>query len=279
VTRQQLLALGVKREAINYRVKIGRLHRVHRGVYAVGTPPVTPLERAMAAVLACGDGAVLSHGSALTLWGVWKRWDLPFHVTIPGDRRPKGIRVRRVTQLDRRDVTRHQGIPVTTLARALLDMAPSMPPKSLTRAMNTGWLNGHVRPSALAEVAARHPAHRGRAQVEAVLGVAGERPTRSGFEDDLPAFCKRHGLPIPQMDATVCGYEVDALFPEAKLIVELDGWPFHSSRTSFEDDRRRDADTLAAGFGTLRITRERYELDPAGVAAQLRQIVARRMAA
>lgn len=276
VTREQLLALGMAGSSIDWRLKLGRLYRVHPGVYAVGAPPITPLERAMAAVLACGPHAVLSHGSALTLWGIWKRWDMPLHITIAGDRRPKGIRVHRVRRLDRRDVTRHHGIPVTTLARTLLDMAPTMRDKSLTRAMNTGWQNSHVRPSALHDVVKRHPRHPGRSKLMAELGAAGERPTRSGFEDDFPSFCKRYGLPTPQMNTTVCGYEVDALFEAEKLIVELDGWPFHWSRTSFEDDRRRDADTLAAGYATLRITRERFEQDPDGEAARLHEILARR---
>lgn len=233
----------------------------------------------MAAVLACGPGAVLSHGSALTLWGVWKRWDLPFHVTTRADRRPKRIRVHRVRRLDRPDVTRHTGIPVTTLARTLLDQACDMPPKSLTRAVNDGRLSGRLQLSALQDVINRHPHHNGRPKLQTLLANATARPTRSIIEDDFPAFCERHALPIPQMNATVCGYEVDALFADAKLIVELDGWAFHSSRIAFERDRRRDAVTLAAGFATLRITAERYERDPAGEAARLRQILARRMAA
>ena len=279
ITRAQLIGLGMSTTSIDRWVRVGRLHRVHPGVYAVGVPPINPFERAMAAVLACGPGAVLSHGSALTLWGVWKRWDLPFHVTTRGDRRPKGIRVHRVRHLDRRDVTRQQGIPVTTLARTLLDQAGEMPPKSLTRAVNDGRLKGLLHLPALEEIIARHSHHRGRPNLTALLHTATDRPTRSVIEDGFPAFCERHGLPIPQINATVCGYEVDALFADAKLIVELDGWAFHSSRTAFESDRRRDAVTLAAGFATLRITAERYERDPVGEAAQLREILARRMAA
>ena len=230
----------------------------------------------MAAVLACGPGAVLSHGSALALWGVWKRWETPFEVTITGDRRPRGIRVHRARSLDRRDVTRQQGIPVTTLARALLDQAAHTTMKSLTRAVNNGRQDHHLQVSALLDVIERSPGHRGRGRLEEVLGLATERPTRSAFEDDFPAFCERHGLPRPQMNALVCGYEVDALFPEEKVIVELDGWAYHSSRASFEGDRARDADTLAGGFETVRITKERYERHAEREAARLRRILARR---
>jgi len=279
VTRVQLLAAGLGPKAIDYRLKVGRLHATYPGVYTLGYPPANPLELAMAAVLACGPRAALSHGSALTLWGIWKRWDQPLEVTIAADRRPKGVSVHRVRSLDRRDVTRHNGIPVTTLARTLLDMAGRMPPKSLTRAINDGRLNGHLHPAALLDVIERHPGHRGRRALEAVLGRLTERPTRSSFEDAFPAFCERYGLPAPQMNAIVCGYEVDALFEQERVIVELDGWAFHSSRASFEDDRRRDGVTLAAGFATVRITRARYERDPAAEAAQLHAILARRMAA
>ena len=276
VTRRQLLALGLNDVAISYRVKKGRLYRPHPGVYTVGAPPITPEEHAMAAVLACGARAVLSHGSALALWGIWRRWDRPFDVTVTGDRRPRGIRVHRTPTLDRRDTTRHRGIPVTTLARTLLDMAPSTTPKSLTRAVNTGRQNGHVHLDALAEVVKRHPRHRGAPKLRSVLGLAGQRPTRSGFEDDFLEFCRRFGLPTPEVNTVVAGHEVDALFAEEKVIVELDSWPFHSSRTSFEDDRKRDADTLMADHVTVRLTNERFDGEPEQVADDVQAILAQR---
>lgn len=277
VKRVQLLELGLSADAINRWVKAGRLYRVHRGVYSVGRPPVTPLERAMASVLACGARAVLSHGSALSLWGIWKRWDTPFHVTIAGDRRLKGIRIHRVRCLDRREITRQQGIPVTTLARAVLDCAPSMRPRSLNRAINDGRLAHHLPVEALLDVVAGHPSHPGSRLIKAALGVsAADRPTRSQFEDGFPAYCERFGLPIPRMNTIVCGHEVDALFEPEKVIVELDGWSFHSSRASFESDRSRDADTLAAGFVTVRITGDRYRREPRKLAERLHEILASR---
>ena len=279
VTRKQLLELGLGKGAIKSWVSTGRLYRVHRGVYAVGCPAVTPFERAMAAVLACGERAVLSHASALTLWGIWKRWDTPFHVTIVGDRRLKSVRIHRVRRLDRGETTRQHGIPVTTLARALLDCAPSMRPKALNRAINDGRLAGQLRPTTLLELAARHPSHAGSPLIKAALGSTAERPTRSDFEAGFPGFCERHSLPIPRMNAIVCGHEVDALFEREKVIVELDGWAFHSSRASFESDRSRDADTLAAGFETLRITWARYRHHPTKEAARLHAILAARRGA
>lgn len=278
LTRRQLLALGLAADAIDYRVKIGRLFRSYPGVYTVGAPPVTPHEHAMGAVLACGDRAALSHGSALALWGIWRRWDRPFEVTITADRRPQGVRVHRVRHLDRRDVTRHFGIPVTTLARTLLDQAPRMTPKSLTRAINTGRQNGHVHLDGLADVVGRYPSHPGAAKLKSVLGLCAEKPTRSGFEDDFLDFCRRFGLPTPLTNTVVAGHEVDALFPAERVIVELDSWPFHSSRNSFEGDRRRDTDTLIVDHVTVRLTDERFDGEPEEVAAQLHEILERRRA-
>jgi hypothetical protein len=278
VTREQLLALGMAPSSIDYRVKIGRLYRSYWAVYSVGCPPITPQEHAMAAVLAGGPGAALSHGSALTLWGIWRRWDRPFDVTVRLDRRPQGVRVHR-NRLERRDITRHHGIPVTRLARTLLDQAPHMTSKSLTRAVNDGRLTSAVSLADLCDVIRRYPSHRGRVRLEAVIGITSERPTRSRFEDDFFAFSERYGLPQPQLNVMVCGYEVDALFTDEKVIVELDGWDYHSSRRSFEDDRERDADTTEAGFVTVRLTRRRFEGNPAREAQRLHGILDGRRAA
>ena len=130
ITRAQLLSLGLARNAITYRVRIGRLYRVHRGVYAVGRPPRVPLERAAAAVLACGPGAALSDESAMCLWGLERRWPDTPHVTVPGerDRRPAGICVHRRGGLTRTDVRTQLGIRATSLARTLLDCAARQPP-------------------------------------------------------------------------------------------------------------------------------------------------------
>jgi hypothetical protein len=278
LTRAQLLAIGLGAKAIDYRVTHGRLYRSFPGVYSVGCPPITPLERAMAAVLACGPGAVLSHGSALSLWGIWKRWDIPFDVTTKLDRRPKGIKVHR-NKLHPADITRHLGIPTTTLARALLDQAKTMKHKSLNRAVNNGRQAGYLNLDQLVELVERNPLHPGTPAIEYCTGIAPERPSRSSFEDDFPAFCARYGLPEPEMNAIVCGHEVDALFGAEKVIVELDGWPFHSSRFSFEDDRERDAITTAAGFVTVRITRQRFEQQPLREARRLNLILERRRSA
>jgi predicted transcriptional regulator of viral defense system len=160
ITREQLIAIGVGDNAIAHRVGAGRLHRVHRGVYSVGKPPVTPIAHASAAVLACGVGAVLSHASAMALWGLDKHWHAPFEVIVPGDRRQPGITVHRSSTLAHRVITKHHGIRVTTPARTVLDRAPRLTDKRLTRAVNDALHSRFMHQSDLAEVLARLPNHR-----------------------------------------------------------------------------------------------------------------------
>jgi hypothetical protein len=276
VKRAQLLALGVGSDAIAYWVRNGRLHRVHQGVYSVGTPPTTPLERAAAAVLACDPGAALSHGSALTLWGFQKRWDPPLHVTVPGDRRRPGIVIHRVPKLTRADVRTHLGIRVTSPARTVLDCAPDLPARRLARIVNDGQRTGLLRLAALTDVIQRFPLHPASARLKPLL----ERPTgptRSEFEDALVPFCDRFGLPRPQVNVKVNGYEVDAFFEAEGVIVELDSWGFHQDRSSFENDRNRDADNLVTGLVTYRLTWDRMTgADPAREAARLHKVLKRR---
>jgi hypothetical protein len=277
VTRQQLLDAGFSDNAIAHRVRCGWLHRVHIGVYAVGRPPRTALERASAAVLACGPSAALSHMSALCLWGLAKRWPTVMDVTVTGDRRRPGINVRRDRELPARDRRRHQGIPVTSPARTLLDCAPALTAKALTRAVNDGLRSRYLRPADLTDVTQRFPHHPGtRLLMPFVTTPTG--PTRSEFEDGFLEFCRRYGLPRPLVNTRVAGHEADAVFSAEGLIVELDSWEFHSDRTAFESDRDRDADTLAADFGTVRITWERIEDEPTREAERLRTILERRRA-
>jgi hypothetical protein len=272
ITRPQLLGLGMSPPAIARWVKTGRLYRLHRGVYSVGCPPVTPLERAAAAVLACGERATLSHSSAMTLWGFWKRWDEPFEVTVAGDRRPSGITVHRAAGLLRRDIWTRQGIRVTSPARTLLDSAPSMPPKSLTRRVNDARRQDLVQLEQLADVVTRFPVHPG-APLLRPHAWTDQNATASGFEDDFVPFCKLFGLPTPRLNTYLHGREVDAYFEDAKLIVECDGWDFHNDRQAFEDDRERDATMLEHELATIRITKKRLDREPGREAARLDAIL------
>ncbi len=260
-------------DGIRRRVQAGRLFRVYAGVYSVGRPPITPQEWASASVLACGRGAALSHSSAMTLWGYWRQWDRPYEVTVVRDRRTKGIRVHRSTTLHRRDVTTHLGIRVTTPARTALDLAPRLNVKSLTRSVNNMLNSFWATEGQFAETLARHPSAPGARRIAKLLGLPGT-PTRSGWEDEFPVFCKRYGLPIPVMGAPLLGYIVDALFVAERVIVELDSWPFHQGKPAFETDRERDAVTLSHGYVTLRVTEERLEERPQTEADRLHKILA-----
>jgi hypothetical protein len=173
------------------------------------------------------------------------------------------------------DIRSRNRIPVTSPARTLLDCAPRLQDKTLTRAVNDARRRLGLRLSDLADVADRNPSHPGSIRIRTFAAATGG-PTRSEWEDAFPAFCRRFGLPAPLMGAFVVGFEVDALFPNEKLIVELDSWQFHSDRASFEGDRDRDATTLATGFGTVRITWERMRDRPATEAERLQQILRRR---
>ncbi len=272
ITRPQLLDLGLNDDAIAYRVKIGRLYRVFRGVYSVGRRPVTPQEWASAAVLACGPGAALSHSSAMALWGYWRHWDKPLEVTVVGDRRTPGIRVHRSMTLRRRELTTHLGVRVTTPARTLLDVSSRQTDRALKRGVNNALGSQWLTEDHLAHTLASHQNLSGAKRIAKLIGLPGT-PTRSGWEDDFPRFCETHGLPAPVMGQPLGGYILDALFPVERVIVELDSWPFHSNKIAFETDRERDADTLARGFVTVRVTEERLDERPHQEAERLNAIL------
>ncbi len=277
ITREQLLALGLGEQAIYYRLRIGRLHRAFPGVYAVGHPRRAPIDVAAAAVLACGPGAVLSDFSAAALWGFVKRWPEQPEVAVCGDRRPKGIRVHRRRSLPRQEKTREKGIPVTTPARTVLDCAPRLKGRSLTRLVNDALLSLFLHRAELIDVIERHPKHPGAARVAPLMHVEGG-PTRSELEDHFLAFCERHRLPRPETNVVLDGREIDAFFRAERVIVELDGYEFHSDRTTFELDREKDAEAAVKGLMTVRVTDERMDQNPGREATRLRTILKQRSA-
>jgi very-short-patch-repair endonuclease len=272
MTRAQLLAAGLTPDAIMHRVRTGRLHPVYRAVYAVGRPPQTPIERASAAVLACGPGAALSHRSALSLWSIDKHWHTPFEVTALRDRRPKGIRTHRPRTIHRRDITVQLGIRTTTLARTVLDMAPRLSEKRRTRIVQDALHSKFMTNSQLANVLQRSPNHRGTPLLIPFLAETKTGVTRSEIEDTWKQLAKDYNLPRFLTNVKLKGgYIADVLFPDHGLIVELDSWEFHSDRISFESNRDRDAENLAHGLPTIRVTHERMKADPAKEADRVRQ--------
>lgn len=274
VTRRQLLALGLSAQAIKYRIKTGRLIPVYAGVYAVGHVPTLPQDRAYGALLACGPGAVLSHGSAASVWGVFRRWDMPFEVTAPSPRSRPGIRTHRA-KLTRADIRIQAGLRVTSPARTLLDIAPRIREKTLTRAVNDLRRQRHLRLDDLAELLGRCPRHPGAGRLRPFVEEGGGW-TRSDLEDRFKAFCRRFGLPQPEINVKVAGKEVDAYFPDERLIVELDSYEFHSDKATFRSDRDRDANALVLDLATVRITDDRLKETPEKEARRLLAILERR---
>jgi very-short-patch-repair endonuclease len=272
VVRWQLLKLGLSAKAIQYRIRLGRLIPVFPGVYAVGHRRPHPMDRAMAAVLACGDGAVLSHGSAASLWGFFDRWDEPLEVIVARHRRPKATRVHRC-QLAPADKKRHHGIPVTSPARTVLDCAPRV--RNLGRFVKDALLSPWLKEGQLADAIRRYPHNPAARRVqEAAFGGPGL--THSDLEDKFVAFLKRFGIKMPELQVPMDGRVLDAFYPEEGVIIELDSWQFHRDRFTFERDREKDAEALITGLATVRITDERMDHEPEDEATRLWAILARR---
>jgi very-short-patch-repair endonuclease len=264
VTQAQLIAAGLDRDAIAYRRRVGRLHLLHRGVYAVGHRPPSPLATAIAAVLACGPDAVLSHRSAAALWRIVPRWHTPTEVTAPTQHRLKEILVHRSRH---QDTTVHYGIRVTTPLRTLVDLADVLPAKRLTRALNEAQVQRLVTPAELTTLLTRYPGRR-TARLTPERGA-----TKSTLEDDFTRFLKGHHLPLPERNQTIAGHEVDAVYRDHHLVIELDSRQFHATPHAFEQDRDRDADLLNAGFPTIRITHHRLKHHPTKEAQRLSTIL------
>jgi very-short-patch-repair endonuclease len=253
ITSAQLANAGLTRHAITHRIGTGWLRRMFRGVYLVG-PLERPASRAMAATLAVGDGGVLSHYAAAALWGLRSSWEGPIDVTVSGRKtrgRP-GIRVYR-SHLHPHDVTRRDNIPVTSPARTLLDLAATLPQRDLDRTTEEAQVQRRVTTHSLNEQFKRYPHHRGTAALRKAIR-SDPALTRSEAERRLLELIRAARLPKPEANAQLHGHEVDFLWHEQRLIVEVDGYAFHSSRSSFERDRRRDRDLQAAGYRVLRIT-------------------------
>jgi very-short-patch-repair endonuclease len=273
VSARQLADLGLSSSTVARWTAAGRLLRLHRGVYAVGHAALTADGRRLASVLAAGPVAFLSHRSAGELWGVM-RWSGARHeVTVPGAggrRRRRELRVHR-HRLDPADRTIVDGVPVTTLARTLLDLAEVLPPARLARVIEEAERLGLLDLHALHDVMARARGRRGLRALRAALALY--RPQRavprSGLERAALELIRDHGLPEPSANLWLHGYEVDLLWPDHGVIVELDTTAFHATTAAFERDRRRDADLQARGFRVLRFTDRRISEDAPGVAATI----------
>ena len=257
VTRAQLLAAGIAPDTVRSRVRTRRLVPVHHGVYRVG-PVVDPRAREMAAALACGAGAVVSHYSGAALWERLPQRDgMLVDVTVPHHHRGRrpGLRVYRVRALPEEEVTVLDVIPITTPARTILDLAGVAPPRRVEQALARAIREALTTPAEVLGLLARHPRRPGGPLLRALLErEGGPAFTRSEAEERFLALVRKAGLPEPELNVDVGGHEVDFLWRRERLVVEVDGFEFHSSRDRFENDRRRDADLFGLGLRVVRVT-------------------------
>ena len=262
----QLEAAGLTRNAVSKRVRRGQLHRVHRGVYAVGHAGLGREGRWMAAVLACGPGAVLSHMSAAALWGLLRPEGGPVDVSLPshsGRSRRAGIRIHRCASLaatpslDKRGrevvlATVRNRIPITSVARTIRDLEATAPSHLVRRATRQAQLAGF--------------------QVDARAAKKARR-TRSDLELDFLDFCERHHLPLPEVNVKVGRWEVDFLWRRQRLVVETDFYATHRGSVAFEDDHQRDLDLRRLGYRVRRYTGAQIRNHPALVIADLGEVL------
>lgn len=260
VSRAQLLALGLSPPSIDRRLAAGRLHRIRRGVYAVGHPLLGVDGRRWAAVLALGDRAVVSHATAASAWDVRRTSSGLIHVTVPdrGGRTPRtGIQVHRPSAWHAGEVTALSGLPITTPARTLLDLAAAgVRGRPLEAALDRAELLGLVDFAELDHILARHAGRPGCPALTATLSryTAGSTRTRSVLEELVLEACERHAILRPRVNAIVEGRERDFFWPQSRLIVEADSYAWHRSPSALDDDRERDAELLLAGYRCLRFT-------------------------
>jgi predicted transcriptional regulator of viral defense system len=275
VARRQLLELGLGRQAIARRREAKRLHVVHRGVYAVGYRRLTRLGWWMAAVLACGPGALLSHRPAGVLLGVLDSCSGRVEVTVSRHLAGReGIRARQ-THIAPDERTAVAGIPVTTVARTLLDLAAALDRHGLARALERAEALGLTSETSLDTLIERHAGRPGVGCLRRALAELVPQLTRSELERRFLTFVERAGLPRPRTNVWLPlgeeWIEVDAVWPESRLVVELDSRAHHLARAAFERDRRRDRRLQAAGWRVVRLTDR--ALRAAGTTDELRTLL------
>jgi very-short-patch-repair endonuclease len=261
VTRGQLLECGYGSEAIKHRIAKGRLHRLWRGVYAVGRPEVGQKGQWMAAVLSCGPHALLGHGNAAVLWGLMQT-ATGIDVVVPEGvyrRRPR-IRVHRRSGLGAEHRREVAGIPVTDPVSTLVDLASCGPDWKLERAINEADRLDLVDPETLRVTIDLLPPRPGLARLRRLLG--GQPLTDTGLERRFLAIVRLAGMPAPETQAWLNGYRVDFYWPHLGLVVEADGWRYHRTAAEQATDSRRDQAHMTAGLTTLRFAEEQIRDEP-----------------
>lgn len=276
VARRQLLALGFSKAEIDNQVTDGRLHIIHRGVYAVGHAAIGIAGRRWAAVLACGDGAVLSHASAAAAWGMRPHSGrIDVSVGRGGRARRRGIRLHCRRSLSAADVTQLDGLPITTPARTVLDLAASgLRGRDLELVLDLAEQR-QLDFSDLEALLRRCAGQPGTAALREVLAryAPGSVDTRSRLEEMCIALCDAHGIPRPSTNVVVAGRVRDLYWPGMPLVVEADSYRWHRRPSALNDDRERDAELALAGIPHLRFTYEQVVDRPEYVARTVRALL------
>jgi hypothetical protein len=272
VSRQELLAAGVTRHEIAQRLETGALIVEFRGVYRAGHRAPSIEARYMAAVKACGKGAVLSGPAAAYLFGLVKGPAPRPEVTAPTERRVKGVRTRR-RRLDARDTTSWHKIPVTTVPRTLVDVSSLLSLDELARAAHEAGVRHRTTPAQVEQALARTPRAKGAAKLRRVLR-GDVRVTLSELERRFLKLLREHGLPLPATNTKPGAHRVDCRWPDHRLTVELDSYSYHNSRHAWEQDRRRERQAHARGDQHRRYTHRDVTHAPAQMLAELHPLLA-----
>jgi predicted transcriptional regulator of viral defense system len=278
VAHAQLLRLGFSKSAIGRAASASRLRRVHRGVYALGHVRLSRHGQCLAALLACGSRAVLSHGSAGWLWGLLPHFPFEVEVTVPkrGRSRP-GIRLHHAPGLGACDRDRHEGLPTTAVPRTLLDLAATGSNWQLQTAVEKAERLGVLDLLEIDAMLERSRGSPGSARLRRALDIY-RLPmfSRSRQERLLMAMVRQADLPRPAMNTFVAGHEIDAYWDAERFAIEVDGWSAHRTRRAFEEDPVRQEDLKLAGIDSIRITARRLEREPRKIAERLARLLAER---
>jgi predicted transcriptional regulator of viral defense system/very-short-patch-repair endonuclease len=277
VSAWQLAELGLSKDAISRETLKARFHQIHHGVYAVGHTALSQQAHCIAAVLSCGDGALLSHRSAAWLWGLTKWWPPIVEVTAVSPRETRQeIRVHSAVTLVPEDRGTSQNIPVTAIPRTLLDFAAAEP-RFLGGAIEGAERHGLLDLAATDALLKRSRGFRGVARLRNALEIYRDPAfTRSRLERRFLAMVKRAGLPRPSMNYFIESYELDAYWPKERFAVELDTYDYHGGHVAFERDRLRQEDLKLAGIEMTRVTGARMDREPEAVVGRLRRLLIQR---
>ena len=269
IAREQLIAAGLGRGAIAHRVRVGWIRRLYHAVFLIGPAPPSLMARARAAAMSFGAGAVISHRTAAELFALLpeRGGDVDLTVAARNPRSRSGVRVHRVAAFGPGEVTKMRGVPVTSVARTICDMAATESRRDVEHAFQEGLYRRIVTERQIAAVLKREPNRRGAPVIRGLLDDPGM--TRSERERALQRLIAQAQLPKPLTNVRLHGHLVDAYWPEYGLVLEFDGWQAHGHRSAFETDRKRDQVMVAHGLRVIRVTDRQLKHEPVAVAARI----------